>query len=87
VRAVDPSVTVFSVQRDSRFGHPHPMVVERYNVLGVHLFRTDEYAAISVRTDSQSVWVAPYIDEPVLVSTPVIHRITKTLVRPSAEPR
>jgi beta-lactamase superfamily II metal-dependent hydrolase len=87
VRAVNPSVRVISVQRNSRFGHPPPMVVERYNVLGVHLFRTDEYAAISVRTDGQSVWVAPYIDEPALVSTPVIHRITKTLVRPSAEPR
>ena len=87
MRAVDPSVAVFSVQRDSRFGHPHPMVVERYNALGVHLFRTDEHGAISVRTDGQSVWVAPYIDEPALVSTPVIHRITKTLVRPSAEPR
>ena len=33
VRAVDPRVAVFSVQRDSRFGHPHPMVVERYKAL------------------------------------------------------
>ena len=60
VRAVDPSVAVFSVQRDSRFGHPHPMVVERYKALGVHLLRTDEHGAITVRTDGQSVWVEPY---------------------------
>ena len=59
VRAVNPSVAVFSVQRDSRFGHPHPMVVERYKALGVHVFRTDEHGAITVRTDGQSVWVDP----------------------------
>jgi hypothetical protein len=87
VRAVDPSMAVFSVQRDSRFGHPHPMIVERYKALGVHFLRTDEHGAISVHTDGQSVWVAPYMGEPALVSTPVTHRITKTLVRPPAEPR
>lgn len=87
MRIVDPSVAVFSVQRDSQFGHLHPMIGERYKALGVHPFRTDEHGAISVRTDGQSVWVAPYIGEPVLVSMPVTHRITNILVRPPAEPR
>src|SRR5687768_3163469 len=48
VRAVAPRVAVFSVQRDSRFGHPHPTVVERYRTLGARIFRTDEDGAITV---------------------------------------
>ena len=56
VRAVN-RVGVISVQRDSRFGHPHPTVVERYRTLGVHIFRTDEHGAITVRTDGRSVWI------------------------------
>ena len=82
VRSVDPSVAVFSVQWDSRFGRSHPMVVERYKALDGYLFRTDEHGAISVRTDGQFVWVAPYIGEAALVSTLVTYRITETLARP-----
>ncbi len=64
VRAIDPRVAVFSVQRDNRFGHPHPLVIDRYTALGTHIFRTDEHGAITVRTDGQSLWVKPYIGQP-----------------------
>ena len=87
MRAVHPSVAVFSVQRDGRFGHPHPVVLDRYTTLGAHIFRTDAHGAITVRTDGQSVWVIPYVGEPALLSTPVAHRLAETRARPSVPPR
>ncbi len=87
VRAVDPSVAVFSVQRDSRFGHPHPMVVERYKALGVHLFRTDEHGAITVRTDGQIVWVEPFLSKPVVLSAQAPRHLAGTLGPSVATPR
>jgi competence protein ComEC len=87
VRAVGPSVAVFSVQRDSRFGHPHRAVLDRYTTLGAHIFRTDEHGAITVRTDGRSVWVEPYIGEPAVLSQPVPHSLAESLARPTAAPR
>ena len=79
MQAVDPSVAVFSVQRDSRFGHPHPMVVERYKGLSAHVFRTDEHGAITVRTDGQSLWVEPFVGRPVVLSVPGTQRLAERL--------
>ncbi len=83
MRAVNPSVAVISVQRDSRFGHPHPDVVERYTTLGAHIFRTDAHGAITVRTDGQAVWVEPYIGEsmtlPTLVAPHAPEMVTRSL--------
>jgi competence protein ComEC len=87
VRVVNPRVAVISVQRDSRFGHPHPMVVERYKALGVQVLRTDEQGAITVRTDGQSVWVAPFIGEPTVFSAPTTHHLVETRTLPAAGPR
>jgi hypothetical protein len=86
VRAVNPSVAVISVQRDSRFGHPHPAVVERYRRLGALILRTDEFGAITIRTDGQSVWVEPFVGRPVALSAPVTHRLVETLTSPSPAP-
>ena len=87
VRAVDPSVAVFSVQRDSRFGHPHPTVVERYKALGIHLFRTDEHGAISVRTDGQSLWVEPHAGKLAALFVPATHHLAERLMPPSPASR
>jgi competence protein ComEC len=78
VRAVNPRVAVISVQRDSRFGHPHPVVLGRYQALGTQIFRTDDHGAITIRTDGQSVWVEPYIGGSVVLSAPVIHHLAET---------
>jgi competence protein ComEC len=75
------------MQRDSRFGHPHPAVVERYKALGARVFRTDEHGAVTVRTDGQSVWIEPYIGGSVALSAPVTHRLVETLTSPSPAPR
>ena len=87
MRTVHPRVAVFSVQRDSRFGHPHQVVLERYTTLGAHLFRTDVHGAITVSTDGQSVWVAPYLGEPAVLSPPGAHRLVDAPTRPSAAHR
>jgi competence protein ComEC len=87
VRAVDPRIAVFSVQRDSRFGHPHPRVLERYRALGVHIFRTDEHGAVTVRTDGQSLWVEPHVRGPAEPSTPLSRRLVGTPPPPAAIPR
>jgi competence protein ComEC len=78
VQAVDPRVAIFSVPRDSRFGHPHPIVVDRYTTLGAHIFRTDAHGAITVRTDAQGVWVEPYRGRPVVLSAPATHQLVET---------
>jgi competence protein ComEC len=67
VRTIVPRVAVFSVQRDNRFGHPHPVVLDRYTILGTHVLRTDEHGAITIRTDGQAVSVKPYIGSPVVL--------------------
>ncbi len=78
VRAVSPAMAVFSVQRDSRFGHPHRAVVERYQALGADIWRTDTHGAITVRTDGRSVWIEPYVGRPAVLSAPIRHRLVET---------
>jgi competence protein ComEC len=87
LRAVRPHAVVLSVQRDSRFGHPHPAVINRYRALGARIFRTDEHGAITVRTDGQSIWVHPYIGAPTVLSTPTLNHLAETLTPPAAAPR
>jgi competence protein ComEC len=71
VQAVNPWVAVISVPRDSRFGHPHAVVVDRYRRFDAHVLRTDEHGAITFHTDGQSVWIEPYIGASGQLPTPV----------------
>ena len=57
-----PRVAVVSVGDHSRFGHPHPEVVARYERAGVPLFRTDRDGAVTFSTDGSRVWMATYAD-------------------------
>ena len=74
LQAVSPRLAVFSVQRQSHFGHPHRVVLERYRALGAHVLRTDEHGAITVRTDGQSIRVASYLGAPMVLPAPATHR-------------
>jgi competence protein ComEC len=78
---------VISVQRDSRFGHPHPVVLGRYQALGAQIFRTDAHGAITIRTDGQSVWIEPYIGESVTLSAPATHRLAEMPTPPAGATR
>ena len=44
-----PRRAIVAVGYRSRFGHPHPLVLERYRAAGVELARTDLDGAITVR--------------------------------------
>jgi competence protein ComEC len=88
LRAIDPKVAVFSVQRDNRFGHPHPLVVDRYTALGTQVLRTDAHGAITIRTDGQSLWIEPLIGRPVVFPPVAMHQLVETTPSsPSAAPR
>jgi competence protein ComEC len=87
VHAVSSHVAVYSVPRDSRFGHPHSAVVVRYRALCASVLRTDEQGAITIRTDGQSVWIEPYSGGSGVLSLPGTHRLAGTFTPPSAAPR
>ena len=67
IAATRPTIAVVSVGRANRFGHPAPMVVERYWEAGAAVFRTDRHGAILVETDGRMVWVRTMTGETMLV--------------------
>ena len=53
--ATRPSAVVFSEGRGNRFGHPAPVVLQRYRERNAVIFRTDEDGAIVLDTDGHRV--------------------------------
>jgi competence protein ComEC len=53
--AARPAAVVFSEGRGNRFGHPAPIVLQRYRERHALIFRTDEDGAIVLDTDGRSV--------------------------------
>ena len=60
VRAARPVVAVISLGRSNPFGHPSPLVLERYERAGSRLFRTDRDGAITVDTDGRSLEIRTF---------------------------
>ncbi len=60
--AARPRVAIVSAGYRSRFGHPHPDVVARYQGLGIPLLRTDRDGSVTLTTDGVKLWVATYRD-------------------------
>jgi len=60
VRAVQPDVAVISLGRSNPFGHPSPLVLERYEHAGSRLFRTDRDGAITIDTDGTSLEIRTF---------------------------
>lgn len=52
LRHTNPDIAVFSAAFASRYGHPHPEVVERYSRRGVETYNTADSGQISLRWDS-----------------------------------
>jgi len=57
LEAVGPRVAVASVGDGNQFGHPAPVVVERYAKVGPHFLRTDRDGAVTVLTDGRTLRV------------------------------
>ena len=55
VDAVNPGYAVISVGERSRFGHPHPAVVERYRSRSIGLLHTGRDGMVTVATDGKSL--------------------------------
>ena len=60
IQAAHPAAVVFSAGRGNRFGHPAPLVVERYQRGGARAFRTDQDGAVMMDTDGVSVEISTW---------------------------
>jgi len=47
LQEIDPEVAIFSVGENS-YGHPHPVVLDRFERLGIDLLRTDEEGSVRI---------------------------------------
>lgn len=61
LRALAPRVAIVSAGRGNTYGHPAPLVVERYRDVGADIFRTDRDGAITVETDGRTLNVSTFI--------------------------
>ena len=57
LEAIHPDAVIFSSGRDNRFGHPAPVVVERFAGRGIPMFNTADDGAVFVETDGKTVEV------------------------------
>jgi competence protein ComEC len=57
IDAVRPRVAIVSAGARNPFGHPHPLVVERYRRAGALLLGTGRDGNVDVATDGRRVWV------------------------------
>ena len=57
INAVQPRYAIFSLGQNSLYQFPHPDVVARYRERGCVTLRTDEVAAITLRTDGKRCWI------------------------------
>jgi competence protein ComEC len=73
VRALAPDVAVISVGRSNNFGHPSPVVLDRYRGVGAALFRTDQDGAVEVETDGTSIQVRTFRGRTLRLSKPHRH--------------
>jgi competence protein ComEC len=60
VDAMRPAAVIFSAGRRNPFGHPAPVVVERYRAAGAKAFSTAEDGAVVIDTDGRRVFVWCY---------------------------
>lgn len=60
IDAVNPSYAVISVGERSRFGHPHPSVVNRYLMREVKLFQTGRDGMVTLETDGTTFDLKTY---------------------------
>ncbi len=58
---VRPSVAVVSVRRYNQFGHPHAQTLERYELAGARILRTDRDGAVQVAADGGPCGVSGYL--------------------------
>jgi competence protein ComEC len=72
LEAVAAKVAVVSVGLGNPFGHPAPVVVERYKEDGVRLLETDRDGAMTALTDGRTLLVRTFTEPPgIALPTPL----------------
>ena len=61
LRALHPSLAVFSAGRANHFGHPAPEILERYREAGARILRTDIDGEVDIATDGSSIDVHTHV--------------------------
>ncbi len=59
-----PEISVISVGKNNRYGHPGKELLERLEEIGTRLYRTDEQGAVTIRTDGERVRVSTWLKPP-----------------------
>jgi competence protein ComEC len=62
VQATKPAFAIISVGRNSRFGHPHQEVVERWQASGATVLTTGDCGTITITTDGRHLSLQKYIE-------------------------
>ena len=57
LRAVKPALAVISVGKKNRYGHPTQEALERLQVVGARILRTDESGDIEIVSDGERLWI------------------------------
>ena len=52
IEAVNPQIVLIGVGENNKFGHPNESVIERLELLGSKIFRTDKMGEIIINVDS-----------------------------------
>ena len=60
---VKPEVVVISSRYKSRFGFPHPLVLNRYKATGCRVFEIAHNGAVSIRTDGRKLTILPTVND------------------------
>jgi competence protein ComEC len=60
--AVRPKVAIISAGEDNPYGHPSPELLNRLDVAGIRVLRTDRDGAVQVLTDGHRIEVTCFVD-------------------------
>jgi len=63
LRWVRPRVAVIQCGVGNKFGHPDPVILQRYRQLGTRLYRTDVDGAIRIQTDGHQLLIEPTLSK------------------------
>lgn len=63
LRKANPKVGFISVGRNNIYGHPHEEILERYEVLDIDIYRTDESGLINLVLDDDYFHIDTFVKE------------------------
>ncbi|MBD3184499.1 DNA internalization-related competence protein ComEC/Rec2 [Candidatus Poribacteria bacterium] len=57
LKTVQPDIGLLSISENNAFGHPAKEIMNRYEKLGVNVYRTDKHGAVKFITDGKKIWI------------------------------